>query len=89
MKINLSEVLKKPKHPIYEIRTSHNLTTGDMAALLDVSANFIIQVENGFARLPDKLLYDICVQFELSARRLIQEIREYKKMYREHVLRML
>ena len=52
---------------IRDLRLSHHLTQAQFAESLDVSTNFISEIETGKKGVSQYMLYRLCEQYDLSA----------------------
>ena len=52
---------------IHDFRTQNNYTQFQFAELIDISVNFLSEIENGKKGMSQETLYKLCKQFDLSA----------------------
>lgn len=52
---------------IHDLRTSNNLTQSKFAELIDISVNFLSEIENGKKGMSQDTLYKLCSKFDVSA----------------------
>ncbi len=52
---------------IRDLRISHHLTQASFSEIIDISINFLSEIENGKKGLSYETLYNICVNFSTSA----------------------
>lgn len=52
---------------VHELRISHDLTQAQFAELIDISVNFLSEIENGKKGMSQETLYKLCSKFSVSA----------------------
>lgn len=52
---------------VHNLRTSHNLTQAQFAEIIDISINFLSEIENGKKGMSQDTLYKLCSNFAVSA----------------------
>ena len=52
---------------IRDLRLSHKLTQAQFAELMDISVNFLSEIENGKKGMSQDTLYKLCSKFSVSA----------------------
>ncbi len=61
---NLKHIIGKR---IHSLRTEHQLTQAQFAELIDISVNFLSEIENGKKGISQDTLYKLCSKFSISA----------------------
>jgi len=52
---------------VHNLRTSHDLTQAQFAEIIDISVNFLSEIENGKKGMSQDTLYKLCSNFAVSA----------------------
>lgn len=52
---------------VHDYRVHHNYTQAQFAEIMDVSVNFLSEIENGKKGMSQDTLYKLCSYFQLSA----------------------